>query len=95
MAHTQGTGPRHLLTRSVEGKTEARQVAPGFELDKMNREVANYKKFLTRVEQIVEVNEAICEDRPVLALIDQVPLDGLGPETGGSSVSSRRPSRPR
>ncbi|MHB1511049.1 MAG: DUF6788 family protein [Acidimicrobiales bacterium] len=36
-----GHGPRHLLTRSVEAKTEARQVAPGPELDKVNREVAN------------------------------------------------------
>jgi hypothetical protein len=90
-----GHGPRHLLTRSVEGKTEARQVAPGPELDKVNREVANYKRFLTRVEQIVEVNEAICQDRPVSPLVGQVPLAGQGPEKGGSSARSKRSSPTR
>lgn len=90
-----GHGPRHLLTRSVEGKTQARQVAPGPELDKVNREVANYKQFLVQVDRIVEVNEAICDARPVVPLANTGPEHGQASteEKGGSSGRSRRSSR--
>jgi hypothetical protein len=82
-----------MWTRSVDGKTEGRQVAPGPELDKVNREVANYKQFLAQVGQIVEVNEAICEARPVSPLAEGEPPEGAGGEKRGSSVRSRRSSR--
>ena len=88
-----GHGPRHLLTRSVDGRTEARQVASGPELDKVEREVATHKAFLAQVRAIVEVNEAICEARPIS------PLAGAGSGTegreakkGGSARRSRRSS---
>ncbi|MGH9057575.1 MAG: DUF6788 family protein [Acidimicrobiales bacterium] len=55
-AGTAGTGPRYMWTRSAGGKTEGRQVASGAEVDKVRAEVANYKEFLFRVDQIVEVN---------------------------------------
>lgn len=91
-----GHGPRYLWTRSVEGKTEGRQLAAGPELDKVSREVANYKAFLTHVEQIVEVNESICEARPISPLADgEQPAAAPEGEKGGSSGRSRRPSPPR
>ncbi len=64
-----------MWTRSVDGKTEGRQLAPGGEVDKVSAEVANYKAFLSQVEQIVEVNEAICETRPISPLAGEPPSD--------------------
>jgi hypothetical protein len=92
-----GHGPRHLWTRSEPGgKTKGRQLAPGPEVDKVNREIANYKNFMAQIDQIVEVNEAICEARPILPLADDEQSD-VGPdaEKGGSSRRSRRSSPPR
>ena len=40
-----GHGPRHWLTRTVSGKTVARQLAPGPELDTVIRAVAKYQQF--------------------------------------------------
>lgn len=59
-----GHGPRHLLTRSVEGKTKSTHLRPGPELEKAQQEVVNYKRFRTLVNEIVGVNEQICDERP-------------------------------
>ena len=81
-----------MWTRSVDGKTEGHQVAPGPELDKLSREVANYKQFVAQVDQIVEVNEAICEVRPASPLAGAEPPEGAGGENRGSSRRSKRSS---
>ena len=89
----RGHGPRHLLTRSVAGRTEAHGVHPGPELEKVRREVAAYKRFVALSEQIIEVNGRICEARPISALAG-TETEGPGePEKGGSSASSGRSSR--
>lgn len=90
-----GHGPRHLLTRSVSAKTEARQVSPGPELDKVRRELASYKRFTALTEEIVEINDHICEARPLLAAAEPVPEAATGDEKRGSSRTSRRSSRPK
>jgi len=94
-----GHGPRHLLTRSVAGKTVARQLAPGPELDKVSREVDAWRHFRTLVGEVSEVNEAICEARPVSPLApggsSRESLSGTGAEKGGSSTRSRPSSAPR
>jgi len=91
-----GHGPRYLWTRSYGGKTEGHQLSPGPELDKVSAEVANYKDFVDQVDQIVEVNEAICEARPISPLAeDRRPAETPGPEKGGSSRRSRRASPKR
>jgi hypothetical protein len=61
-----GHGPRYLWTRSAGGRTRTRQLAAA-ELDKVRRELENYRQFVAVTEQIVQVNEAICEARPVLS----------------------------
>ena len=85
-----GHGPRWLWTRSVGGKTRTRQLSAG-ELEKVRAELANYKRFVELSEQIVEVNEAICEARPVLPSAGEPPA-GLAGEKGGSAP--RSPQRP-
>jgi len=91
-----GHGPRYLWTRSAGGRTRTRQLAAA-ELDKVRREVANYKQFAAVSEQIVQVNEAICEARPVppaAAGGDDGPSPPGG-EKGGSARRSPRRRRPR
>ncbi len=90
-----GHGPRYLLSRTVDGKTESRQLAAGPELQKAAREVANYKRSQSTVAEIVEVNEAICDARPVLPVVSDRPEALTGAEKGGSSRTSRRRSPPR
>jgi hypothetical protein len=79
----------------VAGKTVAAHFKPGPQLEKVQREVANYKHFRGLVEEIVEVNERICEARPVAALAADQPPAGTEGKKKGSSRSSRRSSPPR
>ena len=86
-----GHGPRHLWTRSVAGGgTKGRQLST-VELDKVRQELANYKEFSQLSERIVEVNEAICEVRPVSPLAETAPK-GQDPKKGGSAPRSKRRS---
>jgi hypothetical protein len=88
-----GHGPRYLWTRSVPGgRTKGRQLSE-IELEKVRRKLANNKEFVAVSEQIVEVNEAICETRPISPLAEDAPPAGPGAEKRGSPPSSRRSSR--
>jgi hypothetical protein len=92
-----GHGPRYLWTRSAGGRTRSRQLAAA-ELEKVRREIANYKRFVAVTEQIAEVNEAICEARPAAppgAAGGDGSLSPPGGERGGSGPRSRRRHPPR
>lgn len=83
----RGHGPRFLWTRSAGArKTVGRQLAAA-EVDKVRAEVARHGEFTAISEQIAQVNEKICEARPVAAA-DAPPVpEG---EKGGSGMRSRR-----
>lgn len=90
-----GHGPRHLWTRTVAGRgTRGRQLSAD-EVDKVRGELANYQRFAALSEEIVEVNEAICEARPPNAADTVSPSADTEAEKGGSASSSKRSSRPR
>ena len=58
---------------------------PGPELEKARREIAEYERFRSLTGQVAEVNEAICQGRPV------VPGDADGdasPAPGGEKGGS-------
>ena len=61
----RGHGPFYAFTRKVGGKTQTIQLRPGPELSKLLREVETYHQFRRAIEDLVEVNEAICRLRPV------------------------------
>ena len=61
----RGHGPQWNLTRKADGRTRTVHLRPGPELDKAWREVAEYQRFRELVGQVTEVNEAICDARPV------------------------------
>ncbi len=60
-----GHGPHFRLTRKVQGKTVAETLASPAALRKAQREVAEFRKFQQLSAQLVKVNEAICQQRPV------------------------------
>jgi len=60
-----GHGPQYMLMTKVGGKSICKNLRPGPELEKTKREVANHLRFREIIKQIVEVNEAICDARPV------------------------------
>ena len=87
-----GHGPRFLWTRSAgRGKTIGRQLG-AVEAEKVRGEVARHGEFTAISEQIVAVNEKICEARPA-AGTDAPPAPGG--EKGGSSRRSRGRKPPR
>jgi hypothetical protein len=87
-----GHGPRMLWTRSEgRGKTVGRQLAAE-EVEKVRAEVARHAEFTEISRRIVEVNERICEARPVAG--PQTPSVPEG-EKGGSPPRSRRRGPPR
>lgn len=82
-----GHGPRFLWTRSAGArKTVGRQLATA-EVGKVRREVARHVEFTAISEQIAQVNEKICEARPVAATDGPPVPEG---EKGGSGMRSRR-----
>ena len=87
-----GHGPRFLWTRTARGRgTVGRQLTAG-EVEKVRREVARHAEFASVSEQIAQVNEKICEARPVAGM-DAPPVPAG--EKGGSSRRSLRRSPPR
>ena len=88
-----GHGPRFLWTRSASRRgTVGRQLAAG-EVEKARREIARHAEFATTVEQIIEVNEKICEARPAAGSAGEDP-SGTDGEKGGSGTRSQRRSPP-
>jgi hypothetical protein len=85
-----GHGPRFLWTRSQgRRKRVGRQLSAG-EVEKVRREIARHAEFTAVVEQIVEVNERICEGRPAAGSAAGEDPSGAGREKGGSGRRSRR-----
>ena len=74
----RGHGPQWNLTRRAGGRTVTLHLKPGPELDKVRREVAEYKRFRGLCDQLAEVSEEICALRPALP-------DG---EAGGAGAPS-------
>jgi hypothetical protein len=59
-----GHGPNFRLTRKVQGKTVTQTFDSPAELGKAQREVANFHHFQELCQQLIAVNERICQLRP-------------------------------
>jgi len=64
-ADDPGHGPYYRLTRKVNGKTVTETFSSPASLAKAQREVAECQRFRELVEQLLEVNERVCQLRPV------------------------------
>jgi hypothetical protein len=60
-------GPNFRLTRKVKGKTVSETFSSIAELRKAQREVEAFHRFRDLSQQLLEVNEKICQARPVEA----------------------------
>jgi len=60
-----GHGPYYRLTRKVNGKTVTETFSSPASLSKARREVAERQRFRELGDQLLEVNERVCQLRPV------------------------------
>jgi len=72
-----GHGPLHLWNTTIKGKSYAKSVKLGPELQKYLGEIANRHRFVKLCEELVETNERICDLRPVPEMKDDKELVAL------------------
>jgi hypothetical protein len=66
-----GHGPQYLWNTTIKGKSYAKSLRLGPELEKYMKETGNYRNFLNLSAQLVQVSERICELRPVREIEDR------------------------
>lgn len=72
-----GHGPQHLWNTTIKGKSYAKSLKLGPEMEKYLEEIANHQRFLKLCEELVDVNERICDMRPVPEVKDDKELGVL------------------
>ena len=72
-----GHGPQHLWNTTIKGKSYAKSLKLGPEMEKYLEEIANHQCFLKLCGDLVEVNERICDMRPVPEVNDDKELSAL------------------
>ena len=72
-----GHGPQYLWNVSIGGKTQARNLPLGPELEKMEKEVERYQAFVRLSQELVETNDQICELRPARSIENENELEQL------------------
>src|SRR5512136_2069019 len=72
-----GHGPQYLWNTTIKGKSYAKNLKLGSELEKYKKETGNYRDFLNLSAQLVQVSERICELRPVREIEDRTELEEL------------------
>ena len=60
-----GHGPVHLWNTTIKGKSYAKSLKLGPELQKYLDEIAGHRKFVEICEELVALNERICDLRPL------------------------------
>jgi len=60
-----GHGPIYSFSTLVDGKTRIRNYKLGLELAKVQKEVENYRRFKTLTQELIVVNNEICEKRSI------------------------------
>ena len=72
-----GHGPQYLWSTTIKGRSYAKSLKLGPELQKFMKETSSYRKHLGLCDKIVKVNEEICSLRPVSEIDDKNELDEL------------------
>ena len=72
-----GHGPQYLWNARLGGKTQARNLSLGPELEKVQKEVERYRWFVRLWRELVEVNDQICRLRSVPTIEDENELEQL------------------
>jgi hypothetical protein len=72
-----GHGPQYLWNGTIGGKSVAQNLRLGPELEKVSREVGNYRRFVELSKELVEINDKICRLRPARVVEDEEELEEL------------------
>lgn len=72
-----GHGPQYLWNATINGKSCAKNLQLGPELQKYSEETENYREFLKLCNEIVRLNEQICELRAIPEIKDNAELEEL------------------
>lgn len=72
-----GHGPQYLWNATINGKSCAKNLRLGPELQKYTEETENYREFLKLCNEVVRLNEQICELRPTPEIEDNAELEEL------------------
>ncbi|MBI4745668.1 MAG: hypothetical protein HY786_03770 [Deltaproteobacteria bacterium] len=72
-----GHGPQYLWNTTIKRKSYAKNLKIGPELEKYMKEIANHQEFIKLCREVVEINEQICELRPVPDISDMKELEEL------------------
>jgi len=66
-----GHGPQYLWSTTIKGKSYAKNLKLGPELQKYLKETGNYRTFMKLCDEIVQVNEKICDSRAIIEIEDK------------------------
>lgn len=89
-----GHGPQYLWNATIGGKSRARNLRLGPELEKVGQEVEAYRAFVRLCADLVEVNEQICPLRPTRAVTETSELEQLKKNCASGLPGSRPGNRP-
>ncbi len=73
----KGHGPQYLWNTTIKGKSYAKSLRSGPELQKYMQETARYREFLKLCEELVQLNERISDLRSVVEIEDKDEREAL------------------
>lgn len=62
-----GHGPHRQLTQKIAGKTVTQTLSSPFAVRKAEKEIAEFRRFQTLAQELIEVNQKICRLRSLAA----------------------------
>lgn len=72
-----GHGPQYLWSKTLKGKSFTKNLILGPQLQKYKEEIDNYHEFQRLCEEIIRVNEEICNLQPIAQIEDTNELQEL------------------
>lgn len=69
--------PQYLWNTTIKGRSYAKNIRVGPELQKYMQEIENHNKFEHLRKEIIETNERICDMRPVKEISDISEMEAL------------------
>lgn len=73
----QGHGPQYLWNATIAGKSVAKNLKIGPELEKYLEETNRYKRFMHLCDKLLGINEQLCDARPVRQVENEDDLEAL------------------
>jgi len=72
-----GHGPQYLWSATIQGKSYAKNLTLGPQLEIYQKNTEDYRRFQQLVERLVQINERIFETRPIPEVEDTEELEAL------------------